>query len=627
MIPLFIYALKVIVISGCLFGYYFLILRNERFHEWNRYYLVLSSSISLILPFIKWSALFSNYSSSKRIYVAELQSITIQASGHLPHSGGWSWITWMGILYALIAIIFIVILTTGLVKIKNRIRQGNKQRFPVFTLVTHPLIDSPFSFFRYIFWNDTFSLKTPEGIHIFRHELAHVQEKHSADKLWMEIILAVGWINPFFHLMRKELHIIHEFIADRRACSNSNSGDPEYFSPHDYASLLVRQYLQTPQISLANHFFQRQLSRRVKMIVRDHKSKFSYIKRVMAIPIMLAVALFFIFLQSQAKSIPFNLNKKISTVSKSVTNTFLKPMVEISPKNISGKADEHTPLTMPKPAPPVLKREYLQTPPPSVSVSADVQDVGFLQPKNRIFTFVEHMPSYPGGEPALMNYLDNQIHIPSEARKQNIQGTVVVQFVVGANGHLSDITTVGRKIGGGLEDEAIRAVKGMPDWIPGRQKGKKVNVQYSLPIRFVQENNSSKTTNDHQINEPPPPQSPSPSIQPEANFKTSNKVFQFVEQMPTFPGGSKGMMEYLHDHIHYPTVARENGIQGTIVVQFIIGTDGHLSDIHTVGPEKGGGLEEEAIRVTKSMPDWNPGKQNGQDVAVQYSMPIRFVLQ
>ncbi len=106
-----------------------------------------------------------------------------------------------------------------------------------------------------------------------------------------------------------------------------------------------------------------------------------------------------------------------------------------------------------------------------------------------------------------------------------------------------------------------------------------------------------------------------------------DKVFQFVEQMPSFPGGQEALMKYLSDHIRYPAIARENGIQGTVVVQFVVNTDGTIVNVKTVGQKKGGGLEEEAVRVVKGMPKWTPGKQNGRSVRVQFSLPIRFKLQ
>jgi TonB family protein len=128
---------------------------------------------------------------------------------------------------------------------------------------------------------------------------------------------------------------------------------------------------------------------------------------------------------------------------------------------------------------------------------------------------------------------------------------------------------------------------------------------------------------------PPPP--PSPSVRKgqalSADSVHSGKIFSYADQMPTFPGGEDALMNYLHAHIRYPTVARENGIKGTVIVQFIVDKDGSLSDVHTLGTLKGGGLEEESIAVVKNMPEWIPGSEKGVKVNVQYALPIRYVLQ
>lgn len=630
MIPLAIYALKVILISGFLFGYYYLVLRNERFHEWNRYYLNLSVLISLTLPFVKWAALFSGYGGSKRIYVAELQSFTVNASEHVSSSTSLSWTGWAGIIYAFFSLILIGSLINGILKIRSRIHQGEKQKFPIFTLVHHPKIASPFSFFRFIFWNDLLSLESPEGNHIFKHELAHVREKHSVDKLVMEIVLALFWINPFFHLIRKELHLIHEFIADRRACHGNADIEPStYLSPQDYAVLLVKQCMRTNNFGGANHFFHKQLTRRVRMLVRNNKSHFTYIKRVMAIPLTLVVSLFFVFLQSQAKT-TLSTHVKIVTPVIQASSSALKMgrfekggrLIKPETKQVSVRSKG---INFSVPAAPVLKNigqrllNYIN--------NSKINDLGTTPPK--VFKFVEQMPSFPGGEDALLKYLSNHIHYPTIARENDIQGTVVVQFNVDPDGHLSNVTTVSRPLGGGLEEEAMRVVKNMPDWIAGEQNGKKVTVQYSLPVRFVLQGAIEQTSVTHSQHAPPPPPPPSlfsPS-QTERATNTSTKVFKLVQQMPSFPGGQDALRKFLHDHIHYPAVARENGIMGTVILQFIVGTDGKLRDIATVSKPLGGGLEEEAVRVTKEMPSWNPGMQNGKRVDVQYSLPVRFVLQ
>ncbi|MPM15251.1 hypothetical protein SDC9_61619 [bioreactor metagenome] len=101
-----------------------------------------------------------------------------------------------------------------------------------------------------------------------------------------------------------------------------------------------------------------------------------------------------------------------------------------------------------------------------------------------IFTIVEDQPGFPGGESALMEFLRNNIKYPQLARESNIQGTVFVTFVVEPNGAISNVKVL-RGIGGGCDEEAVRVVKNMPSWTPGKQRGKPVRVQFNLPIRFI----------------------------------------------------------------------------------------------------------------------------------------------
>lgn len=123
---------------------------------------------------------------------------------------------------------------------------------------------------------------------------------------------------------------------------------------------------------------------------------------------------------------------------------------------------------------------------------------------------------------------------------------------------------------------------------------------------------------------PPPP--PPPKVA-QGRQADSGQVYSVVPEMPSFPEGEDSLMHYLSSHIHYPAAARENGIMGTVVVQFDVDADGNISGVHTLGRPKGGGLEGEAVRVVSSMPPWKPGFKDGKAVNVQYALPIRFVLQ
>ena len=117
---------------------------------------------------------------------------------------------------------------------------------------------------------------------------------------------------------------------------------------------------------------------------------------------------------------------------------------------------------------------------------------------------------------------------------------------------------------------------------------------------------------------PPPPPAPKPEV--------STKVFDVVEEMPSFPGGQGALMSYLASNIKYPVVAQENGVQGRVIVSFVVERDGSISDVRvarSVDPS----LDREAQRVVKSMPRWKPGKQNGSAVRVKYTVPVVFRLQ
>lgn len=114
--------------------------------------------------------------------------------------------------------------------------------------------------------------------------------------------------------------------------------------------------------------------------------------------------------------------------------------------------------------------------------------------------------------------------------------------------------------------------------------------------------------------------------QPEPKPEVENKVFDVVEQMPSFPGGPSALMKYLSENVRYPVVAQENGVQGRVVVSFVVEKDGHITDVkvvRSVDPT----LDKEAARVVKSMPNWIPGKQNGSAVRVKYNVPVSFKLQ
>lgn len=212
-----------------------------------------------------------------------------------------------------------------------------------------------------------------------------------------------------------------------------------------------------------------------------------------------------------------------------------------------------------------------------------------------IFIDVEEPPTFPGGDSALVAYLKHNLHYPPEEKEKGIQGKVVVGFVIEKDGVVSNVE-VKRGIGEECDAEAVRVVKEMPNWNPGKQSGIVVRMAMVLPISF-------------KIVAPP----------------IDTTIYTTVERMPTFPGGEFKMYEFLAMNIRYPQRAREDGYSGTVYVRFAVEPDGSITNIE-VAKGVGGGCSEEAVRVVKMMPNWIPGEAFGKKVRVTYTLPVSFKL-
>ncbi|MGL5229071.1 MAG: TonB family protein, partial [Bacteroidales bacterium] len=230
-------------------------------------------------------------------------------------------------------------------------------------------------------------------------------------------------------------------------------------------------------------------------------------------------------------------------------------------------------------------------------------------PQNeQTFAVVEKMPVFPGGVNELLKFIAKNVKYPEDAVKENKQGRVIISFVIDKNGKVVD-PEINRGVSPSIDAEAIRVVKSMPNWIPGEQRGQKVRVQYTLPINF----------------NIPKPAASSGATSVQANTSTDQK-FMAVEKMPQFPGGETEMMKFIARTVKYPVVAQENGIQGRVIVTFTVDKTGKIVDpIIRKGVDPS--LDQEAIRVVNTMPQWIPGEQKGQKVNVMYTVPITFRLQ
>ena len=291
------YLLKVIICSGLLFSYYYFALRNKRFHQYNRFYLLSVLIISWIIPIAKiqyWNETNQNEQpvAIKLLTVVSTSDAFVEASAKSTEVY-WNLDNIATLGFALISTTFLVWLLIGLVRIARLIKANPKQSWNNIHFVSTTAKGSPFSFFKYIFWNKNIDPETAYGKHILQHELTHVAEKHSVDKLFVNILLVIGWVNPFLWLIRKELNMIHEFIADRKAI---NDGDTSAF-----AAMLLRSTYPEHDFALTNSFFHSPIKRRLSMLTTSKKPRYSYIRRLMVLPLTCFVFVFFAF-QAKEKS-------------------------------------------------------------------------------------------------------------------------------------------------------------------------------------------------------------------------------------------------------------------------------------------------------------------------------------
>ncbi|MEO6732440.1 MAG: N-acetylmuramoyl-L-alanine amidase [Ferruginibacter sp.] len=289
MLPFALYLLKVTICSGILFGYYWFMLRNKIFNQYNRFYLLAVVVLSIALPLIEiniWHYADQPSQSIKLLQVVNsseyLDEIVVMAK-----QTDFTAEQVMFVFYSITSLVFLGLFLQALIKIRRLFVRHRHSLVDNIYFVNTTAKGTPFSFLKYIFWNDHIDPESPTGHQIFKHELAHVQQKHTYDKLFLNTVLIFLWCNPFFWLMRKELNMIHEFMADKIAVEDS---DTEAFA----AMILQASYPQH-RFNLSNPFFYSPIKRRLMMLTKNRNTKVGYIGRLMVLPLMVLVFAAFTF--------------------------------------------------------------------------------------------------------------------------------------------------------------------------------------------------------------------------------------------------------------------------------------------------------------------------------------------
>jgi N-acetylmuramoyl-L-alanine amidase len=309
MIEFAYYLLKAAACSGILFLYYCLFLRNRRFHRWNRIYLLAAVALSLLLPLCRFTIERDPVEQpNPAIRVLEVvqsadsyvEEMSLEQGQAITAAQGFAY----G--YVLISIVLLFALLISLLRLLRLIRRNQAEPLHGIRIVrAGDVKGTPFSFFRYIFWNEEIDMDSETGRQVLRHELAHVKGRHSADKLFLQLMLIPFWANPVFWLIRRELKLVHEFIADEEAVDRHDTAA--------FAAMVLQSAFPRQFSLLTNPFFQSPIKRRLSMLTKNHKPQLNYISRLLILPV-LAVTIFAFTVKTKQPSILPKLEKEIVVV-------------------------------------------------------------------------------------------------------------------------------------------------------------------------------------------------------------------------------------------------------------------------------------------------------------------------
>lgn len=368
---------------------YLLLLRRTTFFQYNRLYLILSGILSLVFPLLP--ALGKDVAISNQF----LSEVVLSASLTATNQSSLTWKDALIILYFIGFAISLLMLAKNIQVVLSLIKSSRKLLQNGLYLLPENSEHTAFSFFSKIFIHPQLDIVT-QGSAI-AHEKVHARQGHTFDILFYELLCAVFWFNPLYRLAKKQLAVLHEFIADEQACGNDKV---------QYAKVLTARAFGVPYSAVVHSFsLTNNLKRRLIMLNKTKTNRATLVRYAAIIPLA-AMLLFF--------------------------NSFT-----------------------------------------------------ILNPgKDEVYDKVEKMPEFKGGQTELVNYLVKNITYPEAAKKANQTGKVFVEFIVDKSGDVRGAKVL-KSDNDVFDAEALRVISSMPDWVPGENKGKKVNVKLTLPISFA----------------------------------------------------------------------------------------------------------------------------------------------
>ena len=417
---LLIYILKVNIALAAFYIIYELMFRKDTFIRLRRYYFISAILFSFIYPLCTVEVLSSVFhfnvagQADSNFLIGDITSKVVDNEADTSSSFNWK------VLILVISLSGTTVLFVCLcreIRSLLRLKSRSVKRIINGVEVLHLSEEiTPFSYFKWIFINaDVY--KEDDLKQILWHEQTHVNQWHSIDVMISELVRILFWWNPIVWLMKREITISLEYLADSSVLEHG--ADSKNYQYH-----LLRLTYHKTAVEIVNNFNVSQLKKRIMMM---NKSKTPYGAAIKYL-VILPLALLMVAVNSTATARNDN---RVSGVEAEVPINQVPPQKEESP----------------------------------------------------VYKVVEQLPSYPGGQVALMDYFKNNLKYPVIAYENGIQGRVIIQFIVEKDGSVSSAKYI-RGVDPSLDKEAMRIVNAMPKWIPGKQNGETVRCYIALPIEF-----------------------------------------------------------------------------------------------------------------------------------------------
>jgi TonB-dependent SusC/RagA subfamily outer membrane receptor len=579
----------------------------------------------------------------------------------LPTTTGYSgihldWSDYILVFAGTITIVLLGMLFVHITKIQFLKRKSEVTQMDGFDFVNTNEENAPFSFLNNLFWKQSISLQEEGGQQIFKHEITHIQQKHTWDRIYCQIVASIFWMNPFNWVIQKELVAIHEFIADEEAVGNSNV--------EAFAKMLLQTHYGNHFLNPSHSFFYSSIKRRLIMLTKTTHPRYSYLRRVLVLPI-LVITISIVSIKVHAKE---KIENKVEIIKKQivslVSDTTKPTIIKIKTDTISIKDK------------PVYFVEGVRiTEQEMKAISADnIKSINVLKGQQAIKKYPKD--GKKGVVEILLKDIQRKDQLPNKdwsninANQNKIKSLEMANGVkIEFKGKFNIDTAVGDKktplyILDGVplkssieisklnpeEFENVSVLKNPSSISPYGNEGKngvilittktglkgnlqkksdEINVfEYSAKegldgdvyYKKIEDRNNKAETNVpiKVTNVPITHKNADPT-------KINDPVFYTVEKPSEFPGGLKGWENYLMNNLDRNLPNRNNAVPGkyTVKLNFIVSKNGDVQNVIAEN-NPGYGTAEEAIRVIEKGPKWIPAEQNGKKVNYLMKQVIVF---